>query len=131
METKRLGLHTNLSTDRRGVCCIFPSGNTFESFPPAGTHYIKMIHSLRVWSVSCSSLHFHSVCVCITAANTPNNCSEIYLHILIIHTNTSVIHQACFIKANKCVCFSTYRMDVDDYDYVDGGVVLRVGGILK
>ncbi len=70
---------------RRGVsvCCIFHCGNKFESFPPAGTHYIKMIHSLRVWSESCSSLHFYSVRVCITSANALNNCSEIRPHILI------------------------------------------------
>lgn len=44
---------------RRSISVLHISlWNKFDSFPLAG---IKMIHSLRLWSESCSSLHFYSV----------------------------------------------------------------------
>lgn len=71
------------SQESISVCCVFHCGNKFESFPPAGTHYIIMIHSLRAWRESCCSLHLYSVCVCIPSANAINNCSPTHPHILI------------------------------------------------
>lgn len=108
---------------RRGVsvCCIFHCGNKFESFPPADTHCIKMIHSQRVWSESCSSLHFYPVHVCITPANALNNCSEIHPHILIKAQISLWLTEPPILK------LISGWMDDDDVD----GAVLRGRGILK
>lgn len=45
------------------VCCICHCWNKFESFPPAGTKHIRMIHSLGVWRESCNSLQFYCLLV--------------------------------------------------------------------
>lgn len=107
---------------RRGVsvCCIFHCGNKFESFPPAGTHYIKMIHSLRVWSESCSSLHFYSVRVCVTSANALNNCSEIHLHILIKAQIYLWLAEPPLLKLISVLAFQHIEWMWMDDDYVDG-----------
>lgn len=85
------------------MCCVFHCWNKVESFSPAGTHHIRMIHSLGVWSESCSSLQFYPVHI--ISANALNNCSEIRSHIL-IEAQISLWLTKSLIKANKCVCIS-------------------------